>query len=58
MLNLTPELVYHRQLRHIQPPGATFFTTFRLAGSIPGAVAAALCEEAERIRADHAYHEG
>ena len=26
---------YHRNLPHIQPPGATFFITFRLAGSIP-----------------------
>ena len=26
---------YHRNLPHIQPPGATFFITFRLSGSIP-----------------------
>ncbi len=52
MPNLTPEMVYHRHLPHIQPPGATLFITFRLAGSIPVAVAAALCEEAERIQAE------
>jgi len=52
MPNLTPELVYHRQLPHIQPPGATLFTPFRLAGSIPVTVAAALCEDAERVQAE------
>jgi REP element-mobilizing transposase RayT len=26
---------YRRNLPHIQPPGATFFVTFRLAGSLP-----------------------
>jgi hypothetical protein len=26
---------YRRQLPHIQPPGATIFITFRLAGSVP-----------------------
>jgi len=26
---------YYRNLPHIQPPGATFFVTFRLAGSLP-----------------------
>lgn len=29
---------YRRNLPHIQPPGATIFTTFRLAGSLPTAV--------------------
>ena len=29
---------YHRDLPHIQPLGATFFITFRLAGSIPRSV--------------------
>ena len=52
MSNLVPESVYRRNLPHIQPPGATFFITFRLAGSIPAAVAAALCAEAERIQAE------
>jgi putative transposase len=29
---------YRRNLPHIQPPGATFFMTFRLAGSLPQSV--------------------
>ena len=29
---------YRRNLPHIQPPGATFFMTFRLAGSLPQTV--------------------
>lgn len=29
---------YKRNLPHIQPPGATFFITFRLAGSLPKSV--------------------
>lgn len=52
MANLSPELIYRRNLPHIQPPGATFFITFRLAGSIPAHVLAALHEEAERIQAE------
>ncbi len=50
MSNLTPELIYRRNLPHIQPPGATFFITFRLAGSLPATVIASLCAEAERAR--------
>lgn len=50
MSNLTPEVVYRRNLPHVQPPGATFFVTFRLAGSIPARVIAALCDEARRMR--------
>lgn len=38
---------YQRNLPHIQPPGATLFVTFRLAGSIPTAVLEQLKEEAE-----------
>ena len=52
MSNLTPELIYHRNLPHIQPPGGTFFVTFRLAGSIPADVLAMLHAEAERIHAE------
>jgi putative transposase len=52
MSNLAPELVYRRNLPHLQPPGATFFITFRLAGSIPAAVIAALYAEAEQTRAE------
>jgi hypothetical protein len=29
---------YHRNLPHIQPPGATLFVTFRLAGSLPQSI--------------------
>jgi len=29
---------YRRNLPHLQPPGATFFMTFRLAGSLPQSV--------------------
>ncbi len=52
MSNLAPDQLYRRNLPHFQPRGATFFITFRLAGSIPAAVLAALFEEAERIRAE------
>lgn len=40
---------YRRKLPHIQPPGATLFITFRLAGSIPMDVLRALLEERERV---------
>lgn len=42
---------YRRHLPHWQPAGATLFITFRLAGSLPRAVIAALqekCEQEER----------
>jgi REP element-mobilizing transposase RayT len=45
-------MTYRRNLPHIQPPGGTFFVTFRLAGSIPAEVLAMLHAEAERIRAE------
>jgi REP element-mobilizing transposase RayT len=35
MKPLDYRLVYHRKLPHFQPKGATFFVTFRLAGSLP-----------------------
>jgi putative transposase len=38
---------YHRNLPHIQPPGATFFITFRLYGSLPLEVLRRWKEEAE-----------
>jgi len=38
--------LYRKNLPHIQPPGATLFVTFRLAGSIPAAVQQQLLEEA------------
>ena len=49
--SLTPGPIYRRTMPHIQPPGATFFITFRLAGSIPLAVLQALHKEDERERA-------
>ena len=46
---------YRRRLPHYQPPGATFFVTYRLAGSLPTEVIVRLKEEREeskrRIRA-------
>ena len=52
MSNLSPDIFYHRNLPHIQPPGAELFVTFRLAGSIPLAILQALREEAERVQAE------
>ena len=43
------EQFYRRHLPHIQPAGATFFVTCRLAGSLPLPVQEALRSEAERI---------
>lgn len=39
---------YRRHLPHYQPPGATLFITFRLAGSLPKAVLEELAAEAQR----------
>ena len=41
---------YHRHLPHIQPPGATLFVTFRLAGSLPTHIQVELSREANRAR--------
>jgi putative transposase len=49
MSNLAPEWIYRRNLPHIRPPGATFFVTFRLAGSIPADVLTMLHAEAKQI---------
>ncbi len=38
-------LYYQRHLPHFQPPGATLFITFRLAGSLPPEVLRRLTEE-------------
>ena len=35
MSHFDHKLFYRRNLPHIQPPGATFFATFNLAGSLP-----------------------
>lgn len=51
---------YLRNLPHIQPPGATFFVTFRLAGSLPQNVIAQWNKErqwlADLEKANPAYH--
>ena len=52
MSNLVPEQIYRRNLPHIQPPGGTFFVTFRLAGSIPANVLAMLRAETKRKLAE------
>jgi putative transposase len=44
------EEFYRRKLPHIQPQGATFFVTFRLAGSLPDAVIELLKAEHETER--------
>ncbi len=41
---------YRRNLPHIQPPGATLFITFQLAGSLPVKVIRRLIMEEERTR--------
>jgi len=48
MSTLEYQLFYRRHLPHIQPPGATLFITFRLAGSISTEVLQRLLTEAER----------
>ncbi len=50
MSNLAPKVFYRRNLPHVQPPGATFFITFRLAGSIPAHILATLYDQAEHTR--------
>jgi putative transposase len=47
---LTYKLEYERHLPHIQPPGATFFVTYRLAGSIPAAKIRELVAETDRLK--------
>jgi putative transposase len=49
MNNLAYKPFYRRHLPHLQPPGATLFITFRLAGSIPVEVLRLLEEEREQI---------
>lgn len=51
MSNLEYQLFYRRHLPHYQPPGATLFVTFRLAGSIPAETMRQLLAEAERVEA-------
>ena len=49
MDTLEYKIFYRRHLPHIQPPGATFFLTYRLAGSLPAAIQEELLAEGERI---------
>ncbi len=49
MGNLEYKPAYWRHLPHIQPPGATLFVTFRLAGSIPSTLSRCLLEERELL---------
>jgi REP element-mobilizing transposase RayT len=49
---LAPEQFYHRNLPHIQPPGSTFFVTFRLAGSLPRILLMELQAETQRLQAE------
>ncbi|MGD8807561.1 MAG: transposase [Chloroflexota bacterium] len=44
---LSYKIDYRRNLPHIQPPGASLFVTFRLAGSLPASVQAILQAEIE-----------
>jgi REP element-mobilizing transposase RayT len=41
---------YRRRLPHYQPPGATFFISFRLAGSIPAIVEQQLAVESRAVK--------
>jgi REP element-mobilizing transposase RayT len=49
---LSYKFSYQRRLPHIQPEGATFFVTSRLAGSLPAQVVAQLTEERERFNGE------
>ncbi len=49
MSNLVYQFFYRRRLPHYQPPGATLFITFRLAGSLPQEIVQQLAEEAKRV---------
>lgn len=51
MPNLEFKGQYRRYLPHIQPPGATFFITSRLAGSLPETVMRRLAEQADGVKA-------
>ena len=51
MNTLEYKISYRRHLPHIQPPGATLFITFRLAGSIPLEAQKQLEAEARRVDA-------
>jgi len=50
-MTLEYKLYYERHLPHIQPPGATFFVTYRLANTIPTFRIRELLAEKERANA-------
>jgi len=52
MGRLDYRIFYRRNLPHIQPPGATLFITFRLAGSIPIQALQRLAEEWCRVETE------
>ena len=54
MTNLDFKGSYQRHLPHIQPPGATFFITTRLAGSLPSYVMERLARETAEIQSKYA----
>jgi len=50
MSNLDYKPEYQKKLPHIQPPGATFFITYRLAGSLPVQIIRQLMEELDQLK--------
>lgn len=50
--NLSYKFSYRRRLPHIQPEGATFFVTSRLAGSLPDDIVEKLHRERDLIDAE------
>src|SRR5215475_302756 len=54
MTNLDFKGMYHRNLPHIQPPGATFFITSRLDGSLTSHIMERLARETAEMRVKYA----
>jgi len=54
MGNLDFKGEYKRHLPHLQPPGATFFITTRLAGSLPRSVLGRMAREKAAIDEQYA----
>lgn len=51
-MTMDNQIFYRRRLPHYQPPGATLFVTFRLAGSIPQAIIQQLLKESKAKEAE------
>ncbi|HPG47215.1 MAG TPA: hypothetical protein PKW76_16180 [bacterium] len=49
---MSDDIYYRRHLPHYQPPEATYFVTFRLAGSLPNQVVAALKTKRQQAEKD------